>query len=1070
MSQSARQRNLFAAEDFTVIYDTFKQANFKAYDYTTIKNSMVDYIKANYPENFNDWIRSSEFSSLIELMAFLGHNLAFRSDLAVRENFLSTAERRESVLKIVDFLGYNPARAFPATGFLKIKTIKTNQNVYDVSGKTLKDRTVNFIDTSNSGFQNFMLVMNEVLSPNNRFGKPFDSISIDGVNNDIYTTNNVLSDRVVFNFKATVSGIKYPFELHNIISSSVNNSIVENYPNSENGFNILYKNDNKGIGSKNTGFFVGFKQGTLQFVDYTIDDPVANLKIDINSSSVNDTDVWVQSINQNGNVIDDWTKVDYVNGFSQIFNAQNPSNRKLFTVKTMQNDSISINFGDGIFSEVPKGIIRIWYRTSLNQTYILNPDDVGPISLTMNYIGSDNNQYKVTFGLELQEPVTNASSRETLETIKSKAGRIFNTQDRMITATDYATYPISVSSNIAKIKSVNRTHSGHSKFIDFNDPTAQYQNVDIFGDDGYLYTDNTLRRVTISTNNNLSNSQIFDFYIKNIPASPEILNFYYKNYTSISRDISSFYVWQQVTYGPNSSSGYFTRLENNQNVIKRVGPYSDETLPSYITPNSLIEFVYGTDVIWARVISVYEDGLGLEDSTGYPTGLNNRGNGSIALSKTIPDGYFVNRVFPSYAKNFTDDERTEIIKNLSYKNSFGLRYDEIERSWIIIDPEDLYKYTPSMQSDFSLQYAGDKTGSNLDNSWVIRFDYSGEKWTVLTRNFRVVFGSERTVRFYNVNGEYKINGISKKADKDKVKILAYNTNPDSATPIENEFDIYAHRYYIENDGHQDDHKIIMTLADINNDGYPDNPVILTDFLGDNQIPVVLKTDGYNEFYDYDPANIPNKTGRSNIAFKWSRIADSDDRIDPSISNVIDTFVVTTGYYNSFINWLSNNRDEKNIPASPTPTEIALQFANINDKKSISDSVIYRSGKFKILFGEMADIQHQARFRVVKTEGTSLNDGEIKSRIVSAIRDFFNINNWDFGDTFYFTELSTYVHGRLRGVISSIVIVPVQESSVFGNLFQLTPETDELFIPDISIEDIDIVDSFTESNLRLRGIN
>ena len=129
MAQSVRQRNLFAAEDFTVVYDSFKQANFKAYDYDSIRSAMVDYIRDNYPENFNDWISSSEFVALIELIAFMGHNIAFRTDLASRENFLSTAERRASVLRIADFLGYKPTRALPARGLLKISTVKTTQNV-----------------------------------------------------------------------------------------------------------------------------------------------------------------------------------------------------------------------------------------------------------------------------------------------------------------------------------------------------------------------------------------------------------------------------------------------------------------------------------------------------------------------------------------------------------------------------------------------------------------------------------------------------------------------------------------------------------------------------------------------------------------------------------------------------------------------------------------------------------------------------------------------------------------------------------------------------------------------------
>src|SRR6056300_755061 len=103
MAQGARQSSLFAAEDFSVVYESFSQANFQAYDFTTLRTVMVDYIRTNYPEDFNDWITSSEFVSLIELLAFLGHNLAFRADLASRENYLSTAERRESALRIAEF-------------------------------------------------------------------------------------------------------------------------------------------------------------------------------------------------------------------------------------------------------------------------------------------------------------------------------------------------------------------------------------------------------------------------------------------------------------------------------------------------------------------------------------------------------------------------------------------------------------------------------------------------------------------------------------------------------------------------------------------------------------------------------------------------------------------------------------------------------------------------------------------------------------------------------------------------------------------------------------------------------
>ena len=47
MAQGARQASLFAAEDFTVAYESFAQANLKAYDFETIRSAMVDYISIN---------------------------------------------------------------------------------------------------------------------------------------------------------------------------------------------------------------------------------------------------------------------------------------------------------------------------------------------------------------------------------------------------------------------------------------------------------------------------------------------------------------------------------------------------------------------------------------------------------------------------------------------------------------------------------------------------------------------------------------------------------------------------------------------------------------------------------------------------------------------------------------------------------------------------------------------------------------------------------------------------------------------------------------------------------------
>ena len=49
MAQQVRQSRLFAAEDYKAVYDSYVNANFQAYDFDTIRTSMIEYISNNYP-------------------------------------------------------------------------------------------------------------------------------------------------------------------------------------------------------------------------------------------------------------------------------------------------------------------------------------------------------------------------------------------------------------------------------------------------------------------------------------------------------------------------------------------------------------------------------------------------------------------------------------------------------------------------------------------------------------------------------------------------------------------------------------------------------------------------------------------------------------------------------------------------------------------------------------------------------------------------------------------------------------------------------------------------------------
>ena len=79
--------------------------------------------------------------------------------------------------------------------------------------------------------------------------------------------------------------------------------------------------------------------------------------------------------------------------------------------------------------------------------------------------------------------------------------------------------------------------------------------------------------------------------------------------------------------------------------------------------------------------------------------------------------------------------------------------------------------------------------------------------------------------------------------------------------------------------------------------------------------------------------------------------------------------------------------------------------------------------------------------------------------------YFNVTNWEFGETFYFTELSSYIHQQLGGAIGSIVILPRNTAGNFGNLFQVKAEPNELFLNVATVNDIEIVEKITSQTLR-----
>ena len=147
---------------------------------------------------------------------------------------------------------------------------------------------------------------------------------------------------------------------------------------------------------------------------------------------------------------------------------------------------------------------------------------------------------------------------------------------------------------------------------------------------------------------------------------------------------------------------------------------------------------------------------------------------------------------------------------------------------------------------------------------------------------------------------------------------------------------------------------------------------------------------------------------------------------------------------------------------------SLLATDLNKIKSISDEIIYHPVKYKVLFGANASADVQATFKIVKNAELVISDNDVKSRVLAAINEFFALENWDFGDSFYFSELSSYVMNRLTPNIVNFLIVPKSGNLTFGSLFEIVSEKDQIFINGATIDDVEIISAVTASKIKSSG--
>ena len=966
-------RIISRAESWERVYEAFEQVNFSAFDFTTIKESLIDYLKLYFSEDFNDWIETSELLPIIEAFAYVGELLAYRIDLNAHENLISVAQRKESILRLAKLLSYNASRNLPSRGLVKITSVSTTEDVFDSRGANLSNVSIFWNDPNNPNWkEHFTLIMNRVLRQEFGTVLPSDRVQIQDILFELYELDNNPIKYNVIKYNVTVSNETYPMELTPVALNSygpIEKRHEKNLP-----LSILYLSDGLGDSSDNTGFFFFTKQGTLKRTVTDFDGVTPNQTFDVDSVNTNEIDIWVNNINpdteeiltddfniQATERIGEWSPVDLSSAQNIIFNTA--QNRNKYEIETLEDDQFRIIFGDGNFSNIPSGRFEIWHRTSANKAISIPESSIQNVSNTFTYQDFNNKEQTFSFTVSLLNPIQNSAPSEDIEKIRRTAPSVYYTQDRMVNAQDYNEYMLQDNS-ILKLRAINRTFAGDSKYIAWHDPKEYYENVKLFGGDLVVYFNSVL-----------------DSFIVDSSELPPL-----------------------------------------DNTIDDDGVINGESMEAFIY--NYVQTLLSTDLFFTSFVI---DGI-------HPQNIR--------------------REFT--ASEFFELKEALSIISINPPNTIYLNYESNNDLWSIYtsDPETWW---------ISIE-------SRNNNSWVV--SYKGQN---------IIVHSDET-KFWITNDESRvITTDTLKTNLDQIIILSANLDADGEILGTNKsLDIIRQVVITEGEdvGTESIHDLEVLPSDETLDGFPDD-VDLFYLIGPGDYVYFNRADYESQwvFQPYtadvlaaftqdqsDGTNLwKRERGREGLNFLWMHRTPRYHLIDPAASNIIDIFVMSRGYYLSVRQWLLGDLEER--PQPPTPFSLRTDYGYMLDNKMISDTVILHPGKIKTIIGPLAHPTLRAKIKVIRSPNRSTSTNQLKTKIVDLVKEFFDINKWEFGETFYFTELSAFIHSRLPVDLDSVVLVPVSQAHSFGDLYQVLAKEDEIIQPNITVDDIEIIESINPRNIQ-----
>jgi hypothetical protein len=458
-----------------------------------------------------------------------------------------------------------------------------------------------------------------------------------------------------------------------------------------------------------------------------------------------------------------------------------------------------------------------------------------------------------------------------------------------------------------------------------------------------------------------------------------------------------------------------------------------------------------------------------------------------------------------------------VVEQISQNQNFGLGYNNLTSTWYVITASNL-----AVGADFSLTNAQSTAGTNSDASWLIQATFNGSTYTVVSRSLEYYFGSVLQTRFFFYTSDPIYDSRTGTTIRDYVNVLKVNSQPDSPSPMGSDNILTIIDQPVLSDGLVDDFQVLVSFAR-DNDFTPVNPDFFDDIVAPNvdssekyvffqatvdfdnlQRYLLLEAGIVNSdyatlvniqaeqsqyvigqvFYAYTAEtfyilgvdNLGNptltvtneylaKVGRQDLYFQYRHNSPLTNRIDPGSTNIIDVYVVTNAYYTAYTNWLQDVTGTVPEPSPPTIDDLTSAYQGLQNYKMISDNMILNSVDFQPLFGQKADPALRGIIKVIRAANSTASVSTIKNLVITNMNAYFDIANWDFGSTFFFSELAAYLHQNIGDVVSSAVLVPLDPQKSFGDLYEIRSAPNQIFVNGATVNDIEVIPALTSTNLQ-----